>query len=166
MMDGNKKGCDPKIVHLSTQNIRATVEFPIPYDGPVTKDTKRIRRKIKFEQFPINVANARTVHKLQGRSIEKLVISSWDYTGNWVYVVLSRCSTLNGIFIRNRLTKTRPMSEKCIQFHDIFRKNKSPKQLIENVYETRNVRPRLTNTIEGAKKVDKICGKSNLKKLC
>ena len=146
MLDGNKKGCVPKIVHLPTQNVRATVKFPIPIDGPVTKHTKRLQRKIKFEQFPINVANARTVHKLQGRSIEKLVISSWDYTGNWIYVFLSRCSTLDGIFIRNKLKKTRAMSEKCIEFHDLFRKNKSPKQEIENIYEYRNVRPRLSNT--------------------
>ena len=45
---------------------------------------------IKFNQFPINVANARTVHKLQGQSIKNLVVSTWNYTGNWVYVVLSR----------------------------------------------------------------------------
>ena len=88
------------------------------------------------------MANARTVHKLQGRSIDKLVISSWDHTGNWVYVVLSRCSTLKGIYMRKNLTKTRPMSEKCTQFHDIFRIEKRPKKVIEEIYETRRVRAR------------------------
>ena len=74
------------------------------------------------------MAHARTVHKLQGRSIDNLVISTWNYTGNWVYVVLSRCRTLNDIFIRKPLLKTRPMSEMCKAFHEEFRATKSPKK--------------------------------------
>ena len=135
MIDGNHDKDNPKIVHLQVQKITASIHFPMPLDGPITKATKRIWRKIKFEQFPINVANARTVHKLQGRSIKNLVISTWNYTGNWVYVVLSRCSTLDGIFIRKPLLKTRPMSEKCKLFHNIFRAEKSPKQLDHDIYQ-------------------------------
>jgi hypothetical protein len=128
MIDGNKVGGDPKIVHLIPQKIRAQVHFPVCWDGPITKYTRRLWRLIKFEQFPINVANARTVHKLQGRSIDNLVISTWNYTGNWVYVVLSRCRTLNGIFLRKPLLKTKSMSALCKAFHEEFRLTKSPKK--------------------------------------
>ena len=127
MIDGNKNKDDPKIIHLSPKKIRAHVHFPICWDGPISRHTRRVWRLIKFEQFPVNVANARTVHKLQGRSIDNLVISTWNYTGNWVYVVLSRCRTLNGIFLRKPLLKTRPMSEMCKAFHEEFRSTKSPK---------------------------------------
>ena len=86
MMDGNLDERNPKVVHLSAQNVTTSVHFPMPWDGPINKNTRRIWRRIKFNQFPVSIANARTVHKLQGRSIKNLVISTWNYTGNWVYV--------------------------------------------------------------------------------
>lgn len=90
MMDGNTDPGNPKVVELKSESNTGSVHFPIPLEGPVTKNTHRVWRAVKFNQFPINVANARTVHKLQGRSIKNLVVSTWNYTGNWVYVVLSR----------------------------------------------------------------------------
>ena len=129
MMDGNHDPKNPKVIQLSAINVTANVHFPMPFDGPITKQTTRIWRKMRFEQFPVNVANARTVHKLQGRSIKNIVISNWDYTGNWIYVVLSRCPTLKGIFLRKPLEKSRSMSEKNILFHMKFREEKKPKKL-------------------------------------
>ena len=135
MIDGNLDPDKPKVIHLSVQNVTTSVHFPIPWDGPINKHTRRIWRKIKFKQFPVTVANARTVHKLQGRSIKNLVISTWNYTGNWVYVVLSRCATLNGIYMRKPLLKSRPMSAECKMFHLEFREKKSPKQLPDDSWE-------------------------------
>ena len=129
MMDGNHDLKNPKMIQLSSKNVTTSVHFPMPFDGAITKQTPRIWRKMKFEQFPVNVANARTVHKLQGRSIKNIVVSNWDYTGNWVYVVLSRCSTLKGIFLRKQLKKSRSMSEKNILFHMKFREEKKPKEI-------------------------------------
>ena len=127
MLDGNTNPAQPKIVKLQPTITKSCLaHFPLPWDGPITRKTKRIWRRIKFTQFPVNIANARTVHKLQGRSIKNIVISSWDYTGNWVYVVLSRCSTLKGIYLRKPLLKTRPMSEKNRLFHTIFQTTKQP----------------------------------------
>ena len=128
MADGNHDPNNPRITQLPMLSVTACVQFPIPYDGPITRLTKRIWRKIKFNQFPVNVADARTVHKLQGRSLKSMVISSWSYVGNWVYVVLSRCSTLKGIFLRKPLKKSRPMSAENIRFHMEFRTTKKPKE--------------------------------------
>ena len=58
-------------------------------------------------QFPLNCANARTIHKLQGRSIDHLVISSWDYKDNWVYVALSRVRQLKNLYLRIPLEQSR-----------------------------------------------------------
>ena len=127
MVDGNHDPKKPKVVHLLPRSVTANVHFPVPFDGPITKQTPRIWRKMKFDQFPVNVANARTVHKLQGRSIENIVVSNWNYGGNWVYVVLSRCSTLKGVFLRKPLMKVRPMSEKNMMFHMKLREQKKPK---------------------------------------
>ena len=90
MIDGNSDPDNPKIMELKVQTATARIHYPLPLDGPVNHKTQRIWQSIKLTQFPVNVANARTVHKLQGRTIKHLVISTWNYTGNWVYVVLSR----------------------------------------------------------------------------
>ena len=59
-------------------------EIPIPGAGsPYDHKTKRSKcTKIKFVQFPINISNARIVHKLQGRTIVNLMIASFDYKDN------------------------------------------------------------------------------------
>jgi hypothetical protein len=81
---------------------------------------------MRMTQFPVNVANARTVHKLQGRSIENMVLSTLDYTDNWIYVALSRVVTMGGLFLRVPLlhAKTRGMSNECKKFHQEWRRTK------------------------------------------
>ena len=51
-------------------------------------------------QFLMSLANTRTVHKLKGRSLEKLILLTLDYTDNWIYVALSRVKTPKGFFLR------------------------------------------------------------------
>ena len=71
-------------------------EIPIPGAGsPYDHKTKRSKcTKIKFVQFPINISNARTVHKLQGKTIENLMIASFDYADNWI------CGIVKSYYIR------------------------------------------------------------------
>lgn len=133
MIDGNNAN---KKVTLKAEKVSGLkVQFPFAWDNPViTNKTKRINRIIRFSQFPVNVANARTVHKLQGRSLTSVVISTFDYTGNWVYVVLSRCATLDGLFLRKKLLKTKPMSALCSQFHILFSTTKKPCSLARQYF--------------------------------
>ncbi|KAG7365109.1 hypothetical protein IV203_038312 [Nitzschia inconspicua] len=118
MLDGNAGEEGEHIIELNPKTIYASARFPVPCLGPITKKSMRTSRRISFDQFPINCANARTVHKLQGRSIKNLVVSAWDYTGNWIYVCLSRCTTLHGLFLREPLNpnKTKGMSEEVKAF--------------------------------------------------
>ncbi|KAG7365075.1 PIF1-like helicase [Nitzschia inconspicua] len=118
MLDGNAGEEGEHIIELNPKTIYASARFPVPCLGPITKKSMRTSRRISFDQFPINCANARTVHKLQGRSIKNLVVIAWDYTGNWIYVCLSRCTTLHGLFLREPLNpnKTKGMSEEVKAF--------------------------------------------------
>ena len=60
--------------------------------------------KVKVVQFGVNSSKATTGHKLQGVSLNQMVVRSWNYsTPNWIYVVLSRVRTLNGIHICKKL---------------------------------------------------------------
>ena len=104
-------------------------QFPVPMGEEfIGKQTPRLRRRISLTQFPVVCANARTVHKLQGRSITDLVISAWDWSGNWAYVVLSRVRRLKGLYLRKPCihAKTKGMSEECKEFHEVFRRDKKP----------------------------------------
>ena len=58
---------------------------------------------LKIMQF-VNSNIATTGHKLQGQTKKVLVVGSWYYScPNWVYVVLSRVTTLSGLYIKEKL---------------------------------------------------------------
>ena len=66
---------------------------------------------ITMQQFPLNSNIATTCHKLQGKTLQKLVINSFDYSKkNWVYVVLSRITSLQGLVLLEMLDETRDFS--------------------------------------------------------
>ena len=58
---------------------------------------------MSVSQFPVLVNHACTGHKLQGQTKHHLFISSWSYTKNWPYVMLSRVTSLLGLFLRKPL---------------------------------------------------------------
>jgi PIF1-like helicase len=92
---------DMRVISLKAHTIGATVEFPVPIFGTVDKRTDRWFRKMSMTQFHLNEANARTVHKLQGKSLKYVVINSFKNFGHWAYVALSHVKALNGLFLRS-----------------------------------------------------------------
>ena len=60
--------------------------------------------KIKVTYLPINSNISTTGHKLQGRTLDHLIVNSWAYRcPHWVYVVLSRVKTLNSLILNQTL---------------------------------------------------------------
>ncbi len=61
---------------------------------------KKIQFNCRMKQIPANTNDASTGHKLQGRSKDVIIVTSWP-TGfkNWEYVVLSRAQTLSGLYL-------------------------------------------------------------------
>ena len=72
-----------------------TVKFPVVEDG--RKMT--VKTSISFHHFPLLINHATTGHKLQGKSLDALIIAEWSRVKNWAYVVLSRVRTLGGLFL-------------------------------------------------------------------
>ncbi len=85
----------------------------------VVQDTWEIRKYIyneekksidvevigSFTQYPVKLAWAITIHKSQGKTFDKVIINlgSGAFAPGQVYVALSRCTTLEGIILRQRL---------------------------------------------------------------
>ena len=102
-----------KILKRRRFKLRTKKFYCIFYEGDAQKKDplspkipKRLQRRFKctLEQFPINLNDATTGHKLQGMSKDQLVVQSWTYkTSGWPYTVLSRVRKFLGLFLNEKL---------------------------------------------------------------
>ena len=85
--------------------------------------------KIKIPYLPITSSISTTGHKLQGKTLDNLVINSWGYRcTHWVYVVLSRVRTLRSLILNVKLDEHRDYSAK----EELLRWEKDMKANIES----------------------------------
>lgn len=71
-----------------------------------------------FEQYPLRLAWAITIHKSQGLTFEKAIIDAGSaFAPGQVYVALSRCTTLNGIVLKSRVRSSGQFTDqRIVQF--------------------------------------------------
>lgn len=102
----------------------------------VDKSTQEIKQEImgSYEQFPIKLAWAVTIHKCQGLTFEKVIIDAGQaFASGQIYVALSRCTTLNGIVLKSKIAKHLIFSDKRISsFQSDTEINAHVEQLVEN----------------------------------
>lgn len=68
---------------------------------------KNIKTEVlgSFEQYPIRLAWAVTIHKSQGLTFDRVIIDAGrSFASGQVYVALSRCRTLEGIVLKSKIT--------------------------------------------------------------
>lgn len=88
-------------------------------------DDNKIETEVvgKFTQYPLRLAWAITIHKSQGKTFENMIIDMGKgaFEHGQTYVALSRCRTLNGIVLKQKL---RPrdvlVDERIIDFYERF----------------------------------------------
>lgn len=61
-----------------------------------------------FTQYPLRLAWAVTIHKSQGLTFDKIIIDLGDgaFAHGQTYVALSRCTSLEGIFLKQRIRRS------------------------------------------------------------
>ena len=74
-----------------------------------------------FKQYPLRLAWAVTIHKSQGKTFDKIIIDMGKgaFESGQTYVALSRCRTLEGIVLKNKITpKDVITDERIVQFYE------------------------------------------------
>ena len=88
----------------------------------------------KFEQFPLKLAWAITIHKSQGLTFEKAIIDArQSFAHGQVYVALSRCKSLEGMVLSTPLDERSVINDtSVIEFTDHVEKNQPGQAELEN----------------------------------
>lgn len=99
-----------------------TIDWEITRYKLNDNDTNKIETEVvgTFTQIPLKLAWAITIHKSQGKTFDKVIIDldkgAFEY--GQTYVALSRCRTLTGIVLRQRLrTEDILTDERILNFY-------------------------------------------------
>jgi len=87
------------------------------------EETKEIKEDLagSFAQIPLRLAWAITIHKSQGLTFEKAIIDAEaSFAHGQTYVALSRCTSLEGIVLKSKITSNAIINDATI---DVFNQN-------------------------------------------
>ena len=90
---------------------------------PSKEDLNKIETEVvgTFQQFPLKLAWAVTIHKAQGKTFDKVIIDlgKGAFEHGQTYVALSRCRTLEGIILRQPIRPRDIMTdERIVEFYE------------------------------------------------
>lgn len=85
-----------------------------------------------FEQYPIRLAWAVTIHKSQGLTFDRLIIDAGkSFASGQVYVALSRCRTLEGIVLKSKISNDVIFSDQRVtKFQDETNANAQVEEIL------------------------------------
>lgn len=99
----------------------------------INKKTNQLEEEVlgTFKQYPLRLAWAITIHKSQGLTFEKVIIDAGlAFAPGQVYVALSRCTTLEGISLKSKISMQSLFSDERIV---TFAKTQNSPQAQQNI---------------------------------
>ncbi|MFY7839660.1 MAG: helix-turn-helix domain-containing protein [Lacibacter sp.] len=97
---------DEIVVRCGNENIRVQKETWDHSRYTLNRTDGKLEQDVlgTFEQYPLRLAWAITIHKSQGLTFEKVMIDAGlSFTSGQVYVALSRCTSLDGIVLLSKI---------------------------------------------------------------
>lgn len=87
-----------------------------------------------FQQYPIRLAWAVTIHKSQGLTFDRLIIDAGkSFASGQVYVALSRCRTLEGIVLKSKITPSVIFTDRRVsKFQDETNANEKVEEILQS----------------------------------
>ncbi len=102
---------DPTKIEVWCEDSGETIEVePLQWENTrytLNEETREIESEVQgtFQQFPLRLAWAITIHKSQGLTFDRAIIdANQSFAPGQVYVALSRCRTLEGLVLANTLS--------------------------------------------------------------
>ncbi len=97
---------------------------------------KTIKEEVlgSFNQYPIRLAWAVTIHKSQGLTFDRLIVDAGQsFASGQVYVALSRCRTLEGIVLKSKITPEVIITDRRVaQFQDETQANDRLEEILNS----------------------------------
>ena len=106
---GTVRSLGKDYIEVEIDNKTHEVDMEIWSDVRFTlnEKTKKIEEQQfgEFKQYPMRLAYAMTIHKSQGQSFDKVIIDigRGTFAHGQLYVALSRCRSLEGLFLRTEV---------------------------------------------------------------
>ena len=101
------KETDTLVVQCGDERIAVSKIEWANRDYTLNEETQQVEETIigSFTQIPLRLAWAVTIHKSQGLTFDKLIVDAGQaFAHGQVYVALSRCTSLQGLVLKTRLT--------------------------------------------------------------
>ena len=127
---GRIKSIDPGgiVVEIDEQNGKRSIEvekleWEIQRYQVSKEDQSKIEAEVvgTFKQYPLRLAWAITIHKSQGKTFDKVIIDlgRGAFEHGQTYVALSRCRTLEGIVLKQKIQlKDIMVDDRIVEFYE------------------------------------------------